>query len=146
MRAELPLWRRPRAQLLALTAVVWALVAAVLVAAWQVLLPFVLAALAAYVIDPLIVRIGQVRIRGRSPPRWAAVLSVYVVLGFLVYVVAVSIVPQIYREAVRGLVERRDFLTSIGPEKIERWTRGIDAFLQRYGIPVDVLPADGPAT
>ena len=31
------------------------------------------------------------------------------------------------REAVRGLVELRDFLSSIGPEKIQSWTRSIDA-------------------
>jgi predicted PurR-regulated permease PerM len=99
---EVPIWRRPRAQLLALTAVLWALVVAVLLSAWEALLPFVLAALAAYVI-----------------------------------------VPQIYREAVRGLIELRDFLASIGPDKVDAWARRIDGFMLRYGIPVDVLPGEG---
>ena len=53
--------------------------------------------------------------------------------------VGVSIVPQIYREAVRGLVELRDFLASVTPEKIDGWARDIDALPRlRYGIPVDV--------
>jgi predicted PurR-regulated permease PerM len=143
MQPPVPFWRRPRTQLLAVTALVWAIVLAVLVSAWTALLPFVLAALAAYVIDPLIARLGRVRLAGRSMPRWGSVLVVYVVLGALLYVVAVSIVPQIYREAVRGLLELRDFVAGIGPEKIESWARSIDAFMQRYGIPVDVLPGEG---
>jgi predicted PurR-regulated permease PerM len=140
---EVPLWRRPRAQLLALTAIVWALVLAILVAASDVLLPFILAALAAYVIDPMIARLARRKVAGWRIPRAAAVVSVYAVLALGVYVLAVSIVPQIYREAVRGLVELREFLAGIGPEKVDAWARSIDAFMQRYGIPVDVLPGEG---
>jgi predicted PurR-regulated permease PerM len=138
-----PIWRRPRAQLYALTALVWLIVVLVLAAAWQALLPFVLAALAAYVLDPLIERLTRVRLGTRTVPRWGAVLVVYLFLGICVYVVAVSIVPQLYREAVRGLLELREFLTGVGPEKIDAWARAIDAFMQRYGIPVDVLPGEG---
>jgi predicted PurR-regulated permease PerM len=145
MQPTVPLWRRPRTQLFAVTALVWAIVLVVVVSAWTALLPFILAALAAYVIDPLIVRLGRARVAGRAAPRWAAVLAVYVVLGAALYVLAVSIVPQIYREAVRGLVELRDFVAGIGPERIESWARAIDGFMQRYGIPVDVLPGEGRA-
>ena len=141
-----PLWRRPRTQLYALTAVVWVLVAAVLFAASDALLPFILAALAAYVIDPLIARLERLRTRGRSLPRWGAVVVVYLFLAAGLYVLAVSIVPQIYREAVRGLLELREFLAGLGPDKIEAWARSIDAFMQRYGIPVDVLPGEGART
>jgi len=141
--SSLPIWRRPRAQLLALVAVVWTLVLAVLVAAWPVLLPFLLAALAAYVLDPIIQRLVGLRLRGRAMPRWTAVLLVYALLGGLGWLLAVSIVPQIYREAMRGLSELRDFVASATPERIESWARAIDRFLDRYGIPLDVLPGDG---
>jgi predicted PurR-regulated permease PerM len=144
MPAEVPIWRRPRAQLFALTVFLWAMVATVVLFAWQVLLPFVLAALAAYVLDPLIERLARVSIGGIALPRWGAVLAVYVVLGAIVYVIAVSIVPQIYREAVRGLVDLRDFLASMTPERVEDWALRIDDFLRRYGIPVDVLPMERP--
>ena len=139
----IPLWRRPRAQLYALTALLWLVVVAVLVAAWEALLPFVLAALAAYVIDPVIERLARVRMGARTVPRWGAVLAVYAVLAAAVYVIAVSIVPQIYREAVHGLLDLREFLAGVGPEKVEGWARSIDGFMQRYGIPVDVLPGGG---
>src|SRR5512133_744188 len=93
-----PFWRRPRAQLLALTALLWAIVLGVVVGARDVLLPFMLAALAAYVIDPL----ALLHVGGRRVPRAAAVVAVYVVLGFGVYLFSVSVVPQIYREVIRG--------------------------------------------
>lgn len=140
MAMTVPLWRRPRAQLLALTALVWAIVLGILVGARDVLLPFILAALAAYVIDPLIARLTLLHVRGRRVPRAAAVIAVYVVLGVGVYLFAVSVVPQIYREVIRGLVEVRDFLASIGPEKVASWSHSIDDFMMRYGIPVDVVP------
>ncbi len=139
----IPFWRRPRARLYALTALVWLLVLGVLFAAREVLLPFVLAALAAYVIDPLIARLTRARIGERTVPRWSAVAVVYLFLSAGVYVLAVSIVPQIYREAVRGLLELREFLAGIGPDTIDRWAHSIDDFMQRYGIPVDVLPGEG---
>ena len=140
MPSSSPLWKRPRAQLYAVTAVVWLMVLGVGALAWPVALPFVLAILAAYVIDPVIVRIARVRVGDRTVPRAVAVLLVYLVLGAVAYLLAVSIVPAIYREAMRGLVELRDFLASVTPEKVEGWTRVIDAFLQRYGIPLDVTP------
>jgi predicted PurR-regulated permease PerM len=144
MSSDLPIWKRPRAQLYALTALVWALVLAILFAAWPVLLPFVLAALAAYVIDPLIARIGRARVGGRQVPRLVAVLVVYAVLGVVIYVASVSVIPAIYREAVRGLVELRDFLATVTPERVAEWTQAIDAFLLRHGIPVDVTPGGAP--
>ncbi len=142
MQPTVPIWRRPRAQLFAVTGVVWAIVLSVLVAAWDALLPFALAALAAYVIDPLITRLTHLRVSGRTVPRWGAVVVVYLFLSAGIYVLAVSIVPQIYREAVRGLLELREFLAGLRPERIEGWARSIDAFMQRYGIPVDVLPGE----
>lgn len=141
---QAPIWRRPRAQLIGLTALVWALIALVLLFAWEVLLPFVLAALAAYVIDPVIERLTKQQVGGRPVPRVAAVVLVYLVLFAGVYVLAVSVVPQIYREAVRGLTELRDFLSSLGPDKVEAWAHAIDRFMQHYGIPVDVLPGGEP--
>jgi predicted PurR-regulated permease PerM len=142
MAADLPLWKRPRAQLLALAALVWGLIAAIGLLAVSVILPFVLAALAAYVIDPIIERLSRIRVRSWRVPRWAAVLVVYVVLGVGVWLGSVSIAPQVYREAVRGLSKLQDVLAGITPERVEGWAHSIDAFLQRHGIPIDVVPSD----
>ncbi|MGC3996653.1 MAG: AI-2E family transporter [Anaeromyxobacter sp.] len=143
MPPAVPIWRRPRAQLVALTVVLWLLVVTVGVAARAVLLPFVLAALLAYVIDPVIVRLSRLRLGGRPVPRWVAVLVVYAVLALVGWLLAISIVPQAYRESVRALQELRDFLAGVTPERIDDWAHQIDAFLQRYGVPIDVVPGDG---
>jgi putative heme transporter len=140
-----PFWRRRRPQLYALTLFLWALVGWVILSARGVLLPFVLAGLAAYVIDPVIVRLSRTRIAGHLVPRWTAVLLVYVFIGATIWLAGISIFPQVYREAMRGLLEFRDFLASVTPERIDAWAAEIDGFLDRYGIPVDVVPG-GKAT
>ncbi len=143
MPSDLPVWKRPRARLLGLVILVWALVAGLAMLAAPVILPFVLAAMAAYVIDPIIARLARIPLRSSHVPRWAAVLVVYVVLGLLVWVAGVSLLPQVYREAMRGLTDLRDLLAGITPDRVQEWARSIDAFLQRHGIPIDVLPSEG---
>ncbi len=140
-RSEVPIWRRPRARLYALVVLLWLGIFAILVVASRVLLPFVLAALAAYVINPVITTLSRRRIRGRPVPRWAAVLAVYAVIAALLWLFSVSVIPQIYREAVRGLTQLHDFIRGLTPERIEAWSRDIDAFLRQYGIPVEVVPS-----
>jgi predicted PurR-regulated permease PerM len=144
MPSDSPIWKRPRARLYALTLIAWATVVAVAVVAGNVLVPFVLAALAAFVIDPVIARLARLRVAGRPVPRWAAVLVVYLTLSGLVWLAAVSILPQVYREAMRALLQLRDLLASVTPDRIDAWAKQIDDFLARVGIPLDV--GSGPAT
>src|SRR5512138_528274 len=136
-------FRDPKARLWTLTGVLWALALIVIVLAREVLLPFVLAALAAYVIDPVIVRITRLKLRGFSPPRWAAVVGVYLALGLGIWLTGVSILPQVYREMVHGLGDARDFLGSVTPQRIDEWARGIDGWLARVGVPIGVVPREG---
>jgi len=140
MADALPIWKRPRARLYALVALLWLVALGAVAVSWKVLLPFVLAALAAYVLDPVIVAIGRLRPAGRTLPRWTAVLLVYALVGGLLYFTAVSVVPQVYKEAVRGLTQARDFLAGLTPDRIDEYAGAVDAFLKRYGIPLDVVP------
>jgi predicted PurR-regulated permease PerM len=133
----------PKVRLWTLTGVLWASALVVIGLALDVLLPFVLAAMAAYVIDPVIVRLSCLRVRGIEVPRSAAVVAVYLALGLAIWLIGVSILPQVYREALRGLGDAREFLASVTPQRIEGWARTIDASLQRFGVPVDVLPGEG---
>lgn len=136
-------FRDPKARLWTLTGTLWALALIVILLTREVLLPFVLAALAAYVIDPVIVRLARLRFRRLECPRWAAVIVVYLSLGFAIWLVGVSILPQVYREALRGLGEAREFLASVTPERIDGWAQAIDRFLERVGVPLDVVPREG---
>jgi predicted PurR-regulated permease PerM len=143
MRSTLPIWRRPRAQLWAIAVLLWAGVLALAVAARGVLLPFVLAALAAFVIDPVIARLARLRVGGRRIPRWGAVVVVYLGLAGFTWLAAVSVLPQVYREAMRALLQLREFLASLTPDRIDAWAAAIDAFLQRVGVPLEVGPNGG---
>lgn len=70
-----------------------------------VLLPFLLAIVLAYVLSPLVAMGQRLRIRGRSPARWAVVLSLYLVLiSMLAGIVAVS-VPRLAAEFSRLTLE-----------------------------------------
>jgi predicted PurR-regulated permease PerM len=131
--------RDPKARLWTLTGILWALTLLVVVLAREVLLPFVLAALAAYVIDPVIVRLARLQVRRFTCPRWLAVVVVYLALALGIWLVGVTILPQVYREAIRGLSETREVLRGVTPEQIEAWAQTIDGYLQRMGMPFDVV-------
>lgn len=135
--------REPKTRLWTLTFLLWASALVVILLAREVLLPFVMAALAAYVIDPVIARLARLQFRTVTCPRWAAVVAVYLTLGLVIWLVGVSILPQVYREAVRALGEAREFLASVTPQRIDEWARTIDGWLQRVGVPVDVIPREG---
>jgi putative heme transporter len=128
---------------MAMAALVWGLLAALAIVAGPVLLPFVLAALAAYVMDPVIARLSRIQMRSRTVPRWAAVLVVYVVLGLVVWLSAVSIAPLVYREAAGGLAELRDKLAGVTPQHVATWLTDADDFLKNHGIPLDIAAGNG---
>ncbi len=139
MNSPTPIWRRPRARFVAVLTLVWVIVFGITALAWRVLLPFVLAALVAYVIDPLICAITRLRVRGRVLPRWGAVLGVYAVIGLMLWLASVSVVPQMYRELMRGTNQLHGFVSSLTPDKIDAWAHTINDYLVKQKIPLDVL-------
>jgi predicted PurR-regulated permease PerM len=144
--ASLPIWKRPRARLGALLALLWLIAAAVVVLAWGTLLPFVLAGMIAYVIDPVVGRLARLRIGKRIVPRWLAVLAVYAVIGALLWLSAVSLLPQVYREAFRGVSQFSAWLSRLTPERIDAWAQSINDYLANHQIPLDVMGDSEGAT
>ena len=77
------------------------LLAALLVTFREVLLPFLLAIVLAYVISPLVEVLQRVKPAGRELPRWLVVLLIYTaILGGLTGLIAVS-VPRLAAELTR---------------------------------------------
>ena len=68
---------------------------------------------------------------------------VYLALGLGIWLIGISILPQVYREMLRALGDARDFLGSVTPQRIDEWARGIDGWLQRVGVPIGVVPREG---
>lgn len=74
-------------------------IAAVIVASRAVLLPFVLGVLLAYVLHPVVGAITRLRVRGKSVPRWVAVLGIYVTLIATLVVTLLAMTPRVVSEA-----------------------------------------------
>jgi predicted PurR-regulated permease PerM len=113
-------WTRPRVVFLAVSSVV---TITLLVCVREVLLPFVLALIIAYVLSPLVERVERFRV-----PRAAAILIVYFVTLGSIYFSIAAIAPRIYLETAKfmrdapSLAEK--FSGQYGPQ-LEQWVEGI---------------------
>ena len=144
-----------RTQRLLILAGLWLFIALVLVTFRAVLLPFVVAALIAYLVQPLVRRITRVQVRGRFVPRWVAILLIYALFFLGVYVFFVALLPQLYRELARISRDAVAYANSLTPEKVEGIAQRAEAWLLSRGIPValseralegaSAVPSTGPA-
>lgn len=98
-------------------------VATLLVCVREVLLPFILAVIIAYVLAPLVERVERFRV-----PRAAAILLVYAVTLGSIYLAIATIAPRIYVEASKLLRDGPSLAdkisTQYGPQ-LEQWVEGM---------------------
>jgi predicted PurR-regulated permease PerM len=113
-------WTRPRVVFLAVSGVV---IATLLFCVREVLLPFMLALIIAYVLAPLVQRVERFRV-----PRAAAILIVYVVTLGSIYFSIAAIAPRIYLETAKFMRDAPSladkFSGQYGPQ-LEQWVEGI---------------------
>lgn len=121
---------------LAVLAGLWLFLAGVVLLFRAVVFPFALAALLAYLMAPVVERLGRLRVGGRALPRWVAVLLLYAafLLGLWGFLVAVA--PQIYRELVRISAEGAAWLGSLTPARVQELAQHAEAWLNAHGVPV----------
>lgn len=100
------------------------------------LLPLVGAALIAYLVAPLVRRLERRTVPGRSPPRAVAILLIYAAFFGVVYLFAVAIVPQLYRELTRMSGHAVAFAQSLNPERIQKMAQDTEEWFAQRGIPV----------
>jgi predicted PurR-regulated permease PerM len=110
-------------------------VIAVIVAARDVILPFVLALVLAYVLMPLVVWVERARL-----PRGAAIVLVYVVVLGSLWLFIRGATPRMSQE-LRGI--RREIPTMVNTVRDE-WIPAVQARLRAFGIEAP-LPGPGPA-
>lgn len=119
--------RRQRRKRVTFAVVATVFLFAVLYAFQAVLRPFILGALLAYVLHPVVAAVTRVRIAGRAMPRWVAVVLIYVSLITGLVLAVGAIAPRVAREV-------RDFVRYEVPElkrrssetwlpKVRDWTR-----------------------
>jgi predicted PurR-regulated permease PerM len=85
-----------RSRRIAFFAVTSALVVAILWVFRDILAPFLIALVVAYVFAPVVDLMERVRVAGRKPPRWLAVLVLYVsLLGTMASAIALGAPPLV---------------------------------------------------
>jgi predicted PurR-regulated permease PerM len=126
-------WTRARIVFLAVSGV---LVLGLLIWAREVLLPFVLALIIAYVLTPLVERCERLRV-----PRAAAILSVYTATFAVLYLAWALIAPRISAEA-QNLVDDAPALAS---EFSTKWAPQAETWMQNMLKRAHISPAEVPA-
>jgi putative heme transporter len=127
----------PQRRLVLLSAL-WLFVLVVLVVFRSVVMPFAGAALVAYLVAPGVDQIVQVRVRGKPVPRWVAILLIYAAFFTVMYLLVITITPQLYAELARI---SRDFLASINdltPERVHALALQTESWLRSRGLPIDM--------
>jgi predicted PurR-regulated permease PerM len=127
-------WTRSRVVFLALSG---ALLVAFVVWASEVLLPFFLGLIIAYVLTPLVARAERARV-----PRPAAILLVYALTLSVIYCSIAAIAPRIYAESAKFTRDAPALLDDAsrnwGP-RVEDW---VQSFEHRRTQPAEPAPAD----
>jgi predicted PurR-regulated permease PerM len=130
-------WTRGRVIFLAVSGT---LVLALLVWAREVLLPFLLALIIAYVLTPFVALLERARV-----PRAAAILIVYAVTLTGIYSTVALIAPRIQEEAQKLVGDAPKLATKLSTEwapKVESWVQGL---LDRAHIAPAAAPAGSVA-
>lgn len=127
----------------ALLVALWLPAVIALVAVREVLLPFLIALLIAYVIAPLVRRISAVTVAGRQLPRWGAVIVLYAAFAGVLYLFASIFVPQLYREAVKLAKEGTELVNDLDDRRIAQIGQQVEVWFERYSVPVQIVtPGD----
>jgi predicted PurR-regulated permease PerM len=112
----------------------------VMVAFRQVILPFVLGMLVAYVLAPIVDGLSSLQLGRRRVPRWASVIAVYVGLAAVIAVFFTQFLPHLSADFARLFREAPRFFSRVKREYVPR----ADAWLDR-NFPVDERPSGDEA-
>lgn len=102
----------------------------------EVLLPFLLATVLAYVLAPLVRRLERVRVASYRMPRWGAVLSLYVVLLGLIALFLSMGVPRLVVEIERIGRDAPQFVRTVRDE----WLPEFESRLRSAIAPYEAEP------
>lgn len=103
-----------------------------------ILLPFVLASLLAYVVHPLVIKLGHIKFKGRPLSRGLSVAIIYLSFLVIVTLFCVFFLPQLYSEMIRLAKDASILVNSIDDEAINRLGQNIEKFFRDYQVPLEI--------
>lgn len=124
--------------------VLWAIIACTLFLVRSVLLPFLLAALLAYVFQPVIALIDRFTVKGKKLPRIVGVLLIYLFFGGMIFIFCAFFVPRFYNEMLRLAKEASAFVNDIDEQTVTSWGQSLENFFRTYDLPFEIVSTSQP--
>ncbi len=112
----------------------------------SVILPFLLAALLAYVFHPVVVLLGKIKIRSQLMPRVGSVFLIYLFFAGLIFLFCTLFVPRFYFEMIRLAREATAFINAIDENTIAMLGMKLEEFFRTYQIPLEIVGPNMPKT
>lgn len=112
-----------------------------IVALWlqAILIPFILAALIAYVLNPVVEHAIKLKIKGKHLPKGVIVLFIYAVVITILTLFFAFFVPEIYSEIVRLAKFLADEINKLNETYLQNVANNMEAFFRRNGIPIHMI-------
>lgn len=109
----------------------------------SVILPFILAALLAYVFHPVVVLLGRIKFGSRPMPRVVSVFLIYLFFVGLIFLFCVFFVPRFYFEMIRLAKEATMLINDIDENAIAAFGATLEEFFRTYQIPLEIVGPHG---
>lgn len=98
----------------------------------HILIPFILALIVVYLIEPIVSRLNKLHVGKRNLPRWACVIIIYLCFAGGATVLGLIVVPPLAREFSSLAEEAPRFLEEVRTQKIPEWNRELQRLADRF--------------
>jgi len=110
------------------------------VAVREVLLPFILAIVIAYILSPVVNRLHEIRLGKFNLPRWTAVVLIYVGSGLLIYGFSLVALPRFSGELKNLVEETPQFFRTVSQEYLPAANERLNNWLENLRSPLEDKP------
>lgn len=110
--------------------------AVLLLAVQHILLPFILAVVIAYIFSPIVDRISNLQIYGRTIPRWISVILIYLVVGTSIYIFSLVVMPRFAGEFAKLAEDAPDFFRKASQVYIPQFNTKLQNIVKDFTEPM----------
>ena len=100
----------------------------------EILKPFIIAIIVAYIIHPLVKRLHKIKIKNRNLPKGVAVLTAYLLFLTIVSGVCFAFIPSLTHEVSQATEALPRYFDKVKDEDIPKWNANIDKVLYKFSF------------
>lgn len=105
----------------------------------EILLPFILAILVAYILDPLILKMSAFSVKGKKLPKIGSLAIIYVIASFIIYIFSTIFLPEFYWELLRLGRTITENLAFLKETNLQVFMNNLFYYLKYYQLPFQEL-------